>query len=89
MKLHQGPEFIDGIVNSTKVEGTPKRILFSCCSGNHCAVRQLILQDRHMTYREIETALDINGTSIHSILHEHLTAKNNLLALGPIQFFNR
>ena len=39
------------------------------------AVRQLILQDRHVTYREIENTLGISGTSIHSILHEHL---NNL-----------
>ena len=30
-------------------------------------VRQLILQDRHVTYREIETTLGISGTSIHSI----------------------
>ena len=35
MKLHQGPVFIDGRVNSM----------------------QQILQDRHVTYREIETTL--------------------------------
>ena len=28
-----------------------------------------------MTYREIETTLGISGTSIYSILHEHLTVK--------------
>ena len=39
------------------------------------AVRQLILQDRHVTYREIETSLGISRTSILSILHEHLTVK--------------
>ena len=39
------------------------------------AVRELILQDRHVTYREIETTLGISGTSIHSILHKHLTVK--------------
>ena len=33
------------------------------------AVHQLILQDRHVTYREIETTLGISGTSIYSILH--------------------
>ena len=38
-------------------------------------MRQLILQDPHVTYREIETTLGISRTSIHSILHEHLTAK--------------
>ena len=40
------------------------------------AVRQLILQDRNVTYREIGTTSGISGTSIHSILHEHLTVKN-------------
>ena len=39
------------------------------------AVRQLMLQDRHVIYREVETTLGISGTSIHSILHEHLTVK--------------
>ena len=39
------------------------------------AVRQMILQDSHVTYREIETTLGISATSIHSILHEHLTVK--------------
>ena len=39
------------------------------------AVCQLILQDPHVTYHEIETTLGISGTSIHSILHEHLTVK--------------
>ena len=37
------------------------------------AVRQMILQDRHVTYREIETTLGISGTRMHSILHEQLT----------------
>ena len=38
-------------------------------------MRQLILLDRHVTYRDIETTLGITGTSIHSILHKHLTVK--------------
>jgi histone-lysine N-methyltransferase SETMAR len=38
-------------------------------------VRQLILQDRHVTYREVETTLGISGTSVHSILHKQLTVK--------------
>ena len=36
-------------------------------------MRQLILQDRYVTYREIETILGISRTSIHSILPEHFT----------------
>lgn len=39
------------------------------------AVRELIKQDRHVTYREIEGALDISMTSINKILHEHLAVK--------------
>ena len=38
-------------------------------------VRELIMQDHHVTYREIEASLGISSTSIHSILHEHLAAK--------------
>ena len=33
------------------------------------AVRELIMQHRHVTYREIEASLDISPTSIHSLLH--------------------
>ena len=39
------------------------------------AVRQLILQDCHVTYHGIETRLDISGASIHSTLHDHLSKK--------------
>ena len=38
-------------------------------------MRQVILQDCHVTYREIETTLGISRASLHSILHEHLTVK--------------
>ena len=38
-------------------------------------MRQLILQDRHVTYREIKTTIGISGASIDSILHKHLTVK--------------
>lgn len=53
-------------------EGRPKSVVVP---KNIDAVRELILQDRHVTYREIETTLGISGTSIHLILHEHLTVK--------------
>ena len=55
-------------------EGRPKSVVVPETIN---AERQLILQDRHVTYREIETTLAISGTSIHSILHEHLTVKIN------------
>ena len=73
MKLHQKTVFIDGMVNSIEVvvhskdefcEGLPKSVVVSETID---AVRQLISQDRHVTYREIETVLAISGTSIHSI----------------------
>ena len=74
MKLHQGP-FIDGMLNSTDFvdefrEGRRKSFVETIA-----AVCQLILQDRDVTYREIETTVGISGTSIHSIFHEHLTVK--------------
>ena len=33
------------------------------------------MQDRHVTYCEIEASLDISSTSVYSILHEHLAVK--------------
>ena len=53
-------------------EGCPKSVVVPKTID---AVRQLILQDRHVTYREIKTTLGISGTIIHSILYEHLTVK--------------
>ena len=53
-------------------DGRPKSVVIL---GIIDAVRQLILQYRHVSYREIEKTLGISGTSIHSILHEHLTVK--------------
>lgn len=35
----------------------------------------MIMQDRHVTYCEIEATLDISPNSIHTILHEHLAVK--------------
>ena len=61
-------------------EGRPKSVVVPETIN---AVRQLILQDRHVTYYEIETTLGISGTSIHSILHEHLTVKQILFAMDP------
>ncbi|XP_037941999.1 uncharacterized protein LOC119674914, partial [Teleopsis dalmanni] len=39
------------------------------------AVSELIMQDRHVTYREIEASLGISPTITHSILHEHLAVR--------------
>ena len=39
------------------------------------AVRERIMQDRHVTYREIEASLGISSTGRHSILHAHLAVK--------------
>ena len=63
------------MVNSTEDEfreGRPKSVVVPETID---AVRQLIFQDRHVTYSEIETILGISGTSIHLTLHEHLTVK--------------
>ena len=34
-----------------------------------------MMQDRHVTYCEIEATLGISSTSIYKILHEHLAVK--------------
>ena len=44
---------------------------------------------KFVNYRVIKTTLGISGTSIHSILHEHLTAEKNLFVLHPTQFVNQ
>ena len=53
-------------------EGRPKTAVVP---ENIDAVRELIMQDRHVTYLQIEACLCISPTSIHSILHEHLAVK--------------
>ena len=55
MKFHQGPVFIDEFR-----EGRPKSVVVPETIDD---VRQLILQDRHVTYRKIEITLGISGTS--------------------------
>ena len=80
MKLYQGPvyrwygEFKRGCSSHQDEfrEGRPNLVVVPETID---AVRQLILQDRHVTYCEIETTLGISGTSIHSILPEYLTVK--------------
>lgn len=53
-------------------EGRPKSVVVP---ENIDAVCELIKQDRHVTYREIEASLGISMTSINKILHEHLAVK--------------
>ena len=53
-------------------EGCPKKAVVS---ENIDGVRELIMQNRHVTYREIEASSGISFTSIHSILHEQLAVK--------------
>ena len=57
-------------------------------SENIDAVHELIMQDRHETYREIELSLGIYSTSILSILHEHLAVKMNCSRWMPHNLTN-
>ena len=50
-------------------EGRPKSVVVP---QNIDAVRELVMQDRRVTYREIEASMGISMTTIHKILHEHL-----------------
>ena len=47
-------------------QGPPKTAVVS---ENIDAVREPIMQDRHVTYGEMRASLGISSTSIHSILH--------------------
>ena len=83
LKLHQGLVFIDGEFNRGRTslqdefrEGRAKSVVVLETID---AARQLILQDRHVTYREIETTLGIIGTSVHSILHD---CKKKFVSVG-------
>ncbi|CAH1968062.1 unnamed protein product [Acanthoscelides obtectus] len=49
--------------------GAPKTAV---TQENVDAVRKLIIEDRHVTYREIEASLNISKTSIQNNLHEEL-----------------
>lgn len=53
-------------------EGRPKSVVLP---ENIDAVRELIMEDRHVTYHEIEATLGISSTSVYKILHEHLAVK--------------
>ena len=95
MKLHQGPVFIDGMVNSTEVvvhtkdefrEGRLNSVVVPETIDTVC---QLILQVRHVIYREIKTTLGVRRTNIHSILNEHLTVKKSYSRWIPPQIVNR
>ena len=52
--------------------GRPKTAVVS---ENIDAVRELIMQERRVTYREIEVSLGISSASTLSILHKHLVVK--------------
>ena len=70
-------------------EGRPKSVIIPETID---ALHQLILQDHHVTDCEIEINLGISGTSIHSILHEHLTVKkicSRWIAIDPIVSIGR
>ena len=46
-------------------------------------VRKLIASDRHVTYDEVETFLNISKICMHSILHDHLKIKKVCSRLIP------
>ena len=81
MKLHHGPVFIDGLVNSTEIVVHSKANFVKVIQNQLLFQKPLML--RANWYRkivmwpidEIETTLDIIGTSVHSIFLEHLTVK--------------
>ena len=84
MKLHQVPLFIDGMVNSTQVvvhskdefrEGRPKSVVTPKTIDD---VRQLILQDRHLTYCEVEPRHTRAICVVYSNLKDSSRPKNGI-----------
>ena len=53
-------------------KGRPKTAIVP---ENIDAVRELTIQDRHVTYRKINASLGNSLISMHSILHEHLAVQ--------------
>ena len=53
-------------------KGRPKSVVRP---ENINAVQKLIMQDRLVTYSDIDSTLDLCNTSIYEILHEHLAVK--------------
>lgn len=53
-------------------EDRPKSVVPENIEG----VRKLMMQDRHLTYHEIESTVDFSITRITKILHNHLFVKN-------------
>lgn len=70
IKLHQVPVSNDGNSQDDFREGSTKSTVVLKTIDD---VREVILQDLHVTYRDIKTALGISGSRIHTILHNHLT----------------
>ena len=64
-------------------EGRPKSAVLS---ENIDAACELIMQDRHVTYRDIVPFLAISSTSILSILHEQLAVKKICFHWRPYNF---
>ena len=64
--------FVDDGHSKTRSVKVVQKLLFCL---NIDAMRELIMQDRYVTYREIEASLSISSTSIYSSLHEHLAVK--------------
>lgn len=71
-----------GFLNDEFHEGRPNSLVVPETID---ALQHMIIQDRHVTYCEIETTLGISPNSIHKTLHEHLAVKK-ALSLNPTQF---
>ena len=85
MKLHQGPGFIDSMVNSIEVVVNSKMNFVKVFQNHLLFQKPLMLHAnwyRKIVMWPIETTLGISGTNIHSISHEHLTIKKICFRVG-------
>lgn len=88
MKLHQGPVFIYCIDNAIVVIFHSKTNFLKSVVVTKTidAEIELILQDRHVLYRHIETTLGIYGIIIHLISHDHFSVKKICSRWIPLNF---
>ena len=71
-----------------KDEDRESRLKAAFMSENIDAVHELIMQDRHVTYREPKASFGISSPSIHSILHENLAVKKTYSRRSPYNLTN-
>ena len=80
MKLHNIALCKTGLMNSIVADARSKtnsvKVVQKRSLCQIILMREKIMQDRYVTYREVETYLGISPTNIHLTLHKQLSVRN-------------